>query len=158
VNRSLASGVLPPMSVVPHGKRRSRFADIAAALVFAFGAPGPLGSLGALGVGLVGASCARPAFDDAHPALDAHDAPIAASEPRAELVVLVDLPAASDCDEKFDLALYHDRAVELIAWDARPSSCIGRRATIRYLSARIDRAVLVSRVKSLAQHVEVQSP
>ena len=46
----------------------------------------------------------------------------------------VDLVFSGDCEEAFDLALYQNRAVELIAWDDQPDSCDNRLVTIRYLS------------------------
>ncbi len=91
--------------------------------------------------------CARAA---AAPATPSHDAPVPADEPRAELAVAIELPPAPDCEERFDLALYQDPGVELIAWDERAGRCEDRRATIRYYPRRLDRDALLARVRELA--------
>lgn len=84
-----------------------------------------------------------------------HDAPVPASEARAEVVVVVDLEARHGCDEAFDLALYDDPGVELVTWDAR-RSCRARRATVKYLPARIRRAALLERIGRLSRSMKVE--
>ena len=66
------------------------------------------------------------------------DQPVPPGEPRAELHLEVDLRPAQDCEEVFDLALYENRGVELIAWDDAKGTCEGRRITVRYLSRKLD--------------------
>jgi hypothetical protein len=78
------------------------------------------------------------------------DTPVPASEPRGTLRATVDLEAASDCDERFDLALYEDRAVELVTWDAG-QGCVGRHVEIRYLSRRTSEDDLLRHVRALAK-------
>lgn len=77
------------------------------------------------------------------------DAPIAASEPRATLALVLALPDGTDCEERFDLELYRDRGVELVAWDARPG-CHDRHVQIRYLPGRLSEPALRQRVGELA--------
>jgi hypothetical protein len=83
----------------------------------------------------------------------AHDVPVAAAEPRAELRLVVDLEARQGCEEAFDLAFYEDRAIDLVAWDARAGSCSGRAVTIRYLPRRRAEADVLARVRALATRV-----
>jgi len=100
--------------------------------------------------------CARGA---APPAAPPHDAPVSPAEPRAELGLALSLPAAPDCEERFDLALYREPGVELIAWDERAGRCEDRRATIRYFPRRLDRDALLARVRELAAAAQpVASP
>jgi hypothetical protein len=87
-------------------------------------------------------------------AAQSFDQPVPAGEPRATLVVKLDLPRAANCDEKFDLALYQDRGVELVTWEPQ-GSCQGRRATIRYLPKKLERPRLLEAVKKLALAMEV---
>lgn len=89
------------------------------------------------------------------PPSTAHDEPVAASEPRATVRLVVDLPPGSDCDETFDLALYAHRGVDLVMWDDPGPSCRARRLTIRYLPRRIERAALLERVRSSSARMEV---
>lgn len=89
---------------------------------------------------------------------EAHDAQVPATEPRAEIVVTVDLPARRDCEEAFDLALYRDLGIELVEWDPAESGCTRRRARVRYLSAKITREGVVSRIRSLSTKTEIMSP
>jgi hypothetical protein len=58
-----------------------------------------------------------------------------ASEPRATLRLRLDLPRGQRCEEAFDLALYEDRGVELVEWDAG-SRCEDRVIAVRYLPRR----------------------
>jgi hypothetical protein len=84
------------------------------------------------------------------------DAPIPASEKRATLRVVVDLEPVSDCDERFDLAMYEDRGVEMIMWADDARGCAGRRATVRYVPGRIGRDAIVDRMKKLAKRLTVE--
>jgi len=85
----------------------------------------------------------------------AHDQPSSASLARAALVLEVELPARFACDEAFDVALYGDRGVELVAWEPGARSCRGRHVTVTYLPARIRRATLLERIERLAISVKV---
>jgi hypothetical protein len=76
---------------------------------------------------------------------------VPASEPRAELNLVVDLPAQSDCEERFDLALYQDRGVELIRWELDAPGCQARSVKIRYLPRRLPEPALRERVARLAR-------
>jgi hypothetical protein len=84
-----------------------------------------------------------------------HDVPAPAGEPRAEVVVVIDLDPRRGCDEAFDLALYDHPGVELVTWDAR-RSCRSRRATVKYLPARIRRAALLERIGRLSRSMKVE--
>ncbi len=110
----------------------------------------------ALAGAILSAGCG-PGPDEA-PARDAHDAPVPATEPRAELTLNVNLVARHDCEEAFDLALYKEPAVELISWTGDAGSCENRRVKVRYLSARASRGVIVSRIQKLTKKAEVVSP
>ncbi len=92
------------------------------------------------------------------PARDAHDVPVPATEPRAELTLTVNLVARHDCEEVFDLALYKEPAVELISWTGDAGSCEDRRVKVRYLSQRTSRELIVSRIRQLTKKAEVVSP
>lgn len=83
------------------------------------------------------------------PAGTTWDRPVPADEPRAELRLALDLPPASDCEERFDLELYRHTAVDLVAWEPG-SGCRGRRATVRYLPRRASREAVLERVRTLA--------
>ncbi len=89
------------------------------------------------------------------PTVPDHDRPVAASEPRAELSLVVDLEPAQDCEERFDLAIYQDRRVDLIQWDAAGGSCAARQVTIRYLSAKLDGEALLGLVRKLAVRASI---
>lgn len=81
------------------------------------------------------------------------DAPVPATEPRAVLRLAIDLPRAQDCEEAFDLALYRDRAVEMISWDGPSGRCDGRTVTIRYLTQRASRDGVIRAATALAPKV-----
>lgn len=94
-------------------------------------------------------------------AASGHDVPVAASEPRARVRVVLALLPRIGCDEAFDLALYENRGVELVTWESPPSavppgSCRELRATVRYLPRHITRAELVRRVQQLSISVKVE--
>jgi len=101
-------------------------------------------------------ACARTP-DDAAPARDAHDVQVPATEPREEITVTMDLPARSDCEEAFDLALYRNSGIDLVEWD-RATGCIQRRAKIRYVTTRIARDAVVARIRGLTTKMEIVSP
>jgi hypothetical protein len=84
-----------------------------------------------------------------------HDRPVAASEPRAELHVELELAPSHDCEERFDLALYADRGVHLVEWSDARNPCSERRARIVYLTRQLDERRLLELVKKLARSVRV---
>lgn len=86
------------------------------------------------------------------------DAPLPANEPRAELALELDLEPVSDCDERFDLALYEERGVELLSWDQQgieSRGCSERRVRVRYVPGRITRDALLARVRQISRKVEL---
>jgi hypothetical protein len=101
-------------------------------------------------MGLVLAACEKAAIIGPRSSGD-HDRPPPASEPRAELGLELDLAPASDCEERFDLALYQDRRVDLVRWDENHGACAARLVSIRYLSAKLSEAELLTKVKELAR-------
>jgi hypothetical protein len=102
----------------------------------------------ALAAGCNGVQAAPPITPD-------HDRPVPASEPRAEVTLVLDLEPAQGCEERFDLALYQDRRIDLVQWDEAKDACTGRRVTIRYLSAKLDRQELIQLVRKLARRASV---
>lgn len=83
------------------------------------------------------------------PATPTHDAPVATAEPRAELRLALELAPSPDCEERFDLALYTEPGVELVAWDAHEGRCEARVATVRYYPRQLEREALLARVREL---------
>jgi hypothetical protein len=77
----------------------------------------------------------------------------AAEHPPDVLRLQVDLSRAQDCEEAFDLALYRDRAVEVIAWEGPGGRCDGRTVTIRYLSGKASRDHVLRAAAALAAKV-----
>jgi hypothetical protein len=69
--------------------------------------------------------------------------------------LIVDLRPGPKCEEEFDLALYSNRAVDLVQWDDRHGSCHARRIRVRYLSRRIDEQQLLRSVEQIAQRAAV---
>lgn len=84
-----------------------------------------------------------------------HDEPVSPDEPRATLVVRLDLPKSASCEESFDLALYEHRGIDRIEWDGPPGKCAGRQARIRYLSKRVGREDVIKAVQKNAAKAEV---
>lgn len=97
------------------------------------------GLLGVLGCAGAGASELGPGVPDQ---------PVATSEPRGELRLLVDLPASRECEEALDLELYRNRAVDLVAWDERHGWCEARRIVLRYLSRQLTAAQALELVRA----------
>lgn len=86
------------------------------------------------------------------------DTPIPAAEPREQVELRLDLEPVSDCDERFDLALYDERGVELVTWDEQKVAgrrCSERRVTVRYVKGRITREALLARARQVSRKVEV---
>jgi hypothetical protein len=71
-----------------------------------------------------------------------------ATEPRATIRLAIDLPPAQRCAETFDLALYQDPGIELVAWDDRAGRCAGRVVEVRYLPNK----TTPERVQAAAAH------
>jgi hypothetical protein len=98
------------------------------------------------------AGCGPAASSPAASAAD-HDRPVPESVPRKKLALSLDLPPSSECEERFDLALYQNRAVELIAWDDHTGACADRDVTIRYLADRLEEKALMDLVREHAKTV-----
>lgn len=79
------------------------------------------------------------------------DLPVPPQEPRAEMRASVDLVASQGCEEKFDLALYQNRSIDLIQWDEQRGACAGRKVAIRYLSSKITANQVQSAASRLAR-------
>lgn len=88
------------------------------------------------------------------PASAAFDRPVPASEKRAELRLRVDLAPAQGCEEAFDLALYKNRGIDLIEWDANTGACAGRDVVIRYLPQRTTEDEILKAARGLAAKAE----
>lgn len=97
------------------------------------------------------AACGGVATELAAPA---HDTPVPAGEKRAEMRLRVDLAPAQGCEEAFDLALYKDRGIDLIAWDDNAGACAGRSIVIRYLPGRTSEGEIVKAAQGIAKKVE----
>jgi hypothetical protein len=87
------------------------------------------------------------------------DTPVTGLKSTMELRVVIDLEVTADCDERFDLAVYEERGVDLITWDTGPTrigrGCIERGATIRYMPDRISREALLRRIGKVSRKVVV---
>lgn len=92
----------------------------------------------------------------------AADVPVAQNEPRETARVLIDLPKTASCTEQFDLAVYENRSIEMIAWKddeggdrASESSpdCEHRIAEVRFLSRHISKSDVLSLLRSHATRV-----
>ena len=79
------------------------------------------------------------------------DRPVAPGVARGELSVRVDLEPAQDCEERFDLALYADRSIDLISWDDQVGSCVGRVVKVRFLSESANRQQVMQRIQGLVR-------
>ncbi len=97
-----------------------------------------------------------PACAAAAPPAGPPDQPVPASEPREELVVHIDLPRTPRCDESFELAMYADRGVELIAWGPSSRSCVGRTAKVRFLPKRLGKEKLLEVMRAHATNVTTE--
>jgi hypothetical protein len=87
-------------------------------------------------------------------AANGHDEPVPPGEPRAELALRLDLEPSTECEERFDLEVYEDRRIELIAWDDGHGRCADRSVRIRYLRGKIDEATLLALVREHARKAE----
>ena len=94
--------------------------------------------------------------------IHAADAPVAANEPRETTLVLIDLKKTATCTEAFDLAVYENRNIEMIAWKDDEGSphtstsapdCEHRIAEVRFLSRHISKADVLSLLRSHATRV-----
>jgi len=82
------------------------------------------------------------------------DTPVPASEKRAEMRLRVDLAPAQGCEEAFDLALYKNRGIDLIEWDANTGACAGRVIVVRYLPNRTSEDDILKAAAGIAAKVE----
>lgn len=103
------------------------------------------------GWGMLAAACGAGGVGQLPPP----DHPVPTSEPRAQVSARVDLQPARDCEEAFDLALYQNRAIELIAWDDNTGTCQDRHVSIRYLARKLTRSQVVEHVRRHASRVAV---
>jgi len=87
----------------------------------------------------------------------APDRPLPPGEPVDAVTLTVNLPRSSDCEEAFDLALYQNRAVHLIEWDADAGRCTNRKVRIVYLHRQIARDDLIAEVRRRTSTVAVVS-
>ncbi len=85
------------------------------------------------------------------------DRPVPADAKRGTLPLSVDLTPSSDCEERFDLAVYTERAVEMIAWDAHRGACADRHVKIQYLTGKLTEERLLGLVREHAKRVEKDS-
>ena len=102
---------------------------------------------------LLACGAGTPAADVASPA----------SEPRETTRVLIDLKKTGSCTEGFDLAVYQNRNIEMIAWqpDAPAGAggqevgpdCEQRVAEVRFLSRHISKADVLSLLRANAIRV-----
>jgi len=83
------------------------------------------------------------------------DTPLPPGEPVDAVTLSVDVPRSGDCEEAFDLALYRNRAVHLIEWDADAGRCMNRKVRIVYLRRQITRDELIAEVRGRASTVSV---
>ncbi len=83
------------------------------------------------------------------------DKPLPPGEPLDAVTLAVDLPRSGDCEEAFDLALYQNRAVHLIEWDADAGRCTNRKVRIVYVRRQIARDDVVAEVRRRASTVVV---
>lgn len=88
------------------------------------------------------------------------DFPSPASEPRETTRVLIDLKKTGSCTEAFDLAVYQNRNIEMVAWQAEGASgpgngpdCEHRIAEVRFLSGKISKADVLSWLRAHAIRV-----
>lgn len=104
-----------------------------------------------LAIGCLGAclAVACGAAGPSRPSASGWDEPVPASEPRQEARLRLTLPPSADCEERFDLALYEHRGVDLIQWDDT-EGCRSRTARVRFLPRRLSRDALLERVRQLA--------
>lgn len=84
------------------------------------------------------------------------DQPVPASEARAQLSARVDLEPGGNCEETFDLAMYQNRAIDLIEWDERKGECTDRKVGIRYLSAKTSEGAVVQAARSLTRRFALE--
>ena len=99
----------------------------------------------------LGGACGGAASEPASPEFDRL---VPASEKRAELRLRVDLAPAQGCEEAFDLALYKNRGIDLIEWDANTGACAGRVIVVRYLPNRTSEDDILKAAAGIAAKVE----
>jgi hypothetical protein len=103
-----------------------------------------------LGLATVALACRPSAFPEAQ--TGARDVPPLTTAPRATLSVEVDLASSSACAQDFDVAVYKNTAVVMVAWQ-NASGCSARRAKVEYLSGQIQEAAVLDLLKKNAKRV-----
>lgn len=86
------------------------------------------------------------------------DAPVAASEPREQLTLDADLVPGSACEQAFDLALYEDRGIVMIAWSEATPRCTARHALVTYLPRKTSADAVLALAKQHATSVRMSTP
>ena len=84
------------------------------------------------------------------------DVPVPADEPRATVVLALELRASQDCEEAFDLAMYGDEGIELIEWDDHAGRCKDRKARVRFLSRRTSGERVLEQAAKFAAKAEAR--
>ena len=91
--------------------------------------------------------------------MPAADVPSPANEPRETTRVLIDLKKTGSCTEAFDLAVYQNRNIEMIAWQSEGNEkgngpdCEQRIAEVRFLSRHISKTDVLSLLRANAIRV-----
>ncbi|MBI4953745.1 MAG: hypothetical protein HY908_17100 [Myxococcales bacterium] len=86
------------------------------------------------------------------------DKPVPRDVPRATVSLRLDLHPSQDCEERFDLALYQDRGIDLIEWDAERGRCADRHVRVRFLSQATSPEKVLALATKLAARVVVSEP
>ncbi len=86
------------------------------------------------------------------------EAPPGPDEPRAELVVRVDLEPSATCEEALDAILYRTRGVDLARWDAGGSRCRERTLRLRWLPRRTSEDAILGVLRKNTRSVEKGPP
>jgi hypothetical protein len=84
------------------------------------------------------------------------DRPVPASEPRGVVRARLDLETTQGCEETFDLAVYRNRAIDLVEWDENGGACAARLVSVRYLSRRTDERAVLDLLRAHALRVVVE--
>lgn len=85
------------------------------------------------------------------------DAPVPAGEPRRTLKFVLDLPPGADCEQRFDLALYENRGIDLIEW-SDGDGCRDRRVRVIFLPRRTAEAEVRTLITQHSTRVEELKP
>lgn len=89
------------------------------------------------------------------------DLPVPHTEARETISVQLDLPKTASCTEQFDLAVYANRAIEMIEWTTPEGSppgadgpdCEQRIVHVRFLSRKTSKAEVMALLRANATRV-----